>query len=442
MKPESSVIDNKKMPNLDAVKFNSLIDLLEEMDNLVRENSSKNSLYIMELIDLIKVLLKKNNHIKILNTLNKLNVEVKYQYLYCYLIWSTLTSNRVVDIQTAIESLDLRRSGKIKFLQNFTNPEYNVLLKHNLITIAPNEFINDSKMSLSKKSFKLLEDEDIKMEFNDKDFRPDGVILPSETNCIKLFFDEKEKQQIDILQSALMPKKFKQLQNRLNEKHLPTAVTAIFFEYPGTGKTESVMQLAKKSGRAIMQVNISETKSKWFGESEKLIKEVFTKYYSFKKQNKKTPILLFNEADAIISKRKDANSSQVAQTENTIQNIILQELEIFDGIFIATTNLVSNIDIAFERRFLFKVEFSKPSIGVMTQIWNSKLKKLNFSNSKLLAEKYSFTGGEINNIVRKIELSEVVTGEKTTIEKINGFCKEEFFDNSTSNSIGFNSYQK
>lgn len=74
-----------------------------------------------------------------------------------------------------------------------------------------------------------------------------------------------------------------------------------------------------------------------------------------------TPILLFNEADGVINKRKDSNSSAVAQTENEIQNIILQEMEEFKGILIATTNLTDNIDTAFERRFLFKLELTVPT---------------------------------------------------------------------------------
>lgn len=63
------------------------------------------------------------------------------------------------------------------------------------------------------------------------------------------------------------------------------------------------------------------------------------------------PILFFNEADGVINKRKDSSSSNTAQTENEIQNIILQEMEDFKGILMATTNLIDNIDNAFDRRF-------------------------------------------------------------------------------------------
>ena len=75
-----------------------------------------------------------------------------------------------------------------------------------------------------------------------------------------------------------MDDKFKKMQLRLKEKSMPIGITAILHGVPGTGKTESVYQLAKESGRNIFKVDISETKSMWFGESQKLVKKIFTEY--------------------------------------------------------------------------------------------------------------------------------------------------------------------
>jgi len=147
-----------------------------------------------------------------------------------------------------------------------------------------------------------------------------------------------------------------------------------------------------------MKVEISQSKSAWFGESEKIIKRIFTEYKTFLEECKRTPILFFNEADAIISKRKDISKSSVAQTENAMQNILLEELENFEGILIATTNLVSNLDPAFERRFLFKVRFHKPNDAIRARIWKSKLPFLNKHDCMALAEKYDFSGGQIENV--------------------------------------------
>ena len=103
----------------------------------------------------------------------------------------------------------------------------------------------------------------------------------------------------------------------------------------------------------------------------------------------------------------------------------------------ATTNLISNLDEAFERRFLFKVEFHKPSDTVMANIWKTRLKTFNISQCRELAKEFSFTGGQINNIIRKIEMFEVVKEIKVDFFKIKTLCKEEYFTENLHKKVGF-----
>ena len=153
---------------------------------------------------------------------------------------------------------------------------------------------------------------------------------------------------------------------------------------------------------------------------------------------------MFNEADAIIGKRKEANSSSVAQTENTIQNIILQEMENLDGIMIATTNLTQNLDSAFERRFLFKIDFKKPKPEVKAKIWKSMIHSLTKQEAIELSNSFDFSGGEIENIVRKYTIDSILTNTKPSIDKIRMYCETEKLENKNSpkNKIGFNYYGK
>ena len=211
----------------------------------------------------------------------------------------------------------------------------------------------------------------------------------------------------------------------------------LFYGEPGTGKTESVMQMAKATGRAIMHVDISATKTCWFGESEKLIKKVFTDYRRLCEKSKLKPILLFNEADAVFSKRKDVGSGNVAQTENAIQNIILEEMENLDGILIATTNLADNLDRAFERRFLFKIRFDKPTIEAKANIWLSKLPSLSAEDARTLASGYDFSGGQIDNITRKALMQEIINGVKPSLSDLVTMCGEEKLSKNNTRRIGF-----
>lgn len=233
-------------------------------------------------------------------------------------------------------------------------------------------------------------------------------------------------------------KKFGDLQKKLKSKGLPTGVSIMLHGAPGTGKTESVYQIAKKTKRGIFKVDISETKSMWFGESQKLVKRIFDDYRQIQQAEKLCPILLLNEADAIIGKRKAAGSSSVADTENAIQNVLLEELENFSGILFATTNLIDNLDAAFERRFLFKIQFEKPSVKTSAEIWKSKLDFLSDEESQKLASTYHFSGGEMENIARKIMINELLSEDKIDYKLVDEICKNEKWSSSKqTNKIGF-----
>ena len=254
----------------------------------------------------------------------------------------------------------------------------------------------------------------------------------------ELFFDNQVKSQIERLGHLLSEKEYKDVCQRLHRKGLRQGFACLFYGAPGTGKTESVLQLARQSGRSILQVNISEVKSKWVGESEKNIKAIFERYQVMTRQAKTVPILLFNEADAILGIRKKNADDSVSKMENAIQNIILQEMEQMDGILIATTNLEENLDKAFERRFLYKVKFENPSLPQREAIWQSMMPSLPKSIVAQLARSYDFSGGQIENIARKCDIDSVLYGEGTITDTvINQYCLEETITRKRNNKIGF-----
>lgn len=309
--------------------------------------------------------------------------------------------------------------------------EKHELFQKGLIEFAKKGNLSEATITLSDKGRKLVLGEKAFLfedSINDK-----NLIKTDSIKEKKLFYSPENQKEIDRLKAALQEEKLKGIQQRLKDDGLPVGVAVLLYGAPGTGKTESVMQIAKETGRSIVHVDISEAKSAWFGESEKRIKKIFTSYKNSceiaEKKGELMPILLFNEADALISKRKSDTSGNCAQTENAIQNIILEELESLKGIFIATTNLASNMDSAFERRFLFKIKFENPSTEAKTSIWMNKLSWLDKESATEFAKEYDFSGGQIDNIVRKIAMNEVITGERPEITDIHDMCKCEKIDN-------------
>lgn len=254
----------------------------------------------------------------------------------------------------------------------------------------------------------------------------------------KLFYDGKTISQVKELEGLLSEDNYKSIRERMKSQKMRCGFACVFYGSPGTGKTETVLQLARKTGRNILQVNISEIKSCWVGESEKNIKAIFDVYREQVKKNKITPILLFNEADAVIGKRREGADRAVDKMENSVQNIILQEMETLDGIMIATTNLEQNMDKAFERRFLYKIKFNKPSLEARSHIWESMIPDLSHDDCELLASKYDFSGGQIENIARHYAINTVLHGEdENRLDSLCAYCDGEKFEKKECRKIGF-----
>ena len=254
----------------------------------------------------------------------------------------------------------------------------------------------------------------------------------------KLFFSKEIERQVDELTSFMKPDNFQKIQERMKEKGFRNGFACLFYGGPGTGKTETVYQLARQTGRNIMVVDVPQIKSKWVGESEKNIKGLFNRYREQVKRAKQTPILLFNEADAIIGIRKNGAESAVDKMENSIQNIILQEMETLDGIMIATTNLQQNLDKAFERRFLYKIKFDKPTEEARAHIWHEMIPELNDIDVHTLAAKYDFSGGQIENIARHYAIDNILHGKNDdALTMLINHCDNERLDNNNQRRVGF-----
>lgn len=290
-------------------------------------------------------------------------------------------------------------------------------------------------LQLTDKGKQLYFEEDAELFIEKVDKK--NLIFAADIKEKHLFFAENEHRQLSHVGSILQEDNYQSLVARLESKGLSKGIAILLYGAPGTGKTESVMQWARQSHRDIVHVDISAAKSMWYGESEKIVKDIFTRYKRQCKRSAVKPILLFNEADAIFSKRKSMDGAHsVDQTENTIQNIILEEMEKLDGILIATTNLADNLDKAFERRFLFKIRFDKPTVEAKRNIWLDKLPALQEQEASTLAAHFDFSGGEIDNIVRKATMLEVVDGTKPTIVTLQQLCNEEKI-NKSNTKIGF-----
>ena len=276
------------------------------------------------------------------------------------------------------------------------------------------------------------------MKINATEEKLANMLDASKLTQKQLFFPKDIQRQVEELGSFLQPENYQKIQERMKEKGFRYGFACLFYGSPGTGKTETVYQLAKKTGRNIMVVDVPQLKSMWVGQSEKNVKALFDRYREQVSKAKLTPILLFNEADAIIGKRKNGAENAVDKMENSLQNIILQEMEQLDGIMIATTNLQQNMDKAFERRFLYKIKFDKPTEEARASIWHSMIPDLSELDIHTLASKYDFSGGQIENIARHYAIDTILHGQaEDVLPMLIRHCDNERLDETNVKKIGF-----
>jgi len=302
------------------------------------------------------------------------------------------------------------------------------LQQEGLVTFGlDNGFADESMLSLSDEvkntwfdEIELVKEQTV----NHKDLISCDSIMEQ-----KLFYNHKEEEQITRLENLLEDSNFRQVRDRLEAEGMPKGFCAVFHGCPGSGKTASLKALAKKTGRDLFWVDLSSIKSKWVGESEQNVKRLFDTYRNLVRTREKAPILAVNEADGIFTKRITNVERSVDNMYNAITDIVLNEMERLDGIMIATTNLAGNMmdekDNAMERRFLFKIQFNTPEEGVRAKIWKSKIKDLTDEDASELAKRFTFSGGNIENIARKSAVEYVLSGKRPDFDTLVRYCEEE-----------------
>jgi SpoVK/Ycf46/Vps4 family AAA+-type ATPase len=204
---------------------------------------------------------------------------------------------------------------------------------------------------------------------------------------------------------------------------------------PGTGKTAFAQQVVKRVNGTLYQLNFSQIQSKWVGETEKNIRRVFNAYHEAWEKSTEPIILLINEADGLMNKRVTVNTSNDSFA-NQAQTELLEQLEKFNGILIATTNLLRNIDSAFHRRFLFKSEIQAPDeISRSNYLKGSAIYPLLNSSQIAMLNSSPFTIAEMKNIEQKICLIQRIR-EISSID-IDALFRSEGIIKNTTKAIGY-----
>ncbi|PKN56994.1 MAG: hypothetical protein CVU56_13220 [Deltaproteobacteria bacterium HGW-Deltaproteobacteria-14] len=199
-------------------------------------------------------------------------------------------------------------------------------------------------------------------------------------------------------------------------------IAMLFKGEPGTGKTLCAEIMASELGMKLYQVSIPKIVSKYVGETEKNIAKIFASARA------NHSMLLFDEADSLFGKRVDVQNS-IDRFSNMETNLLLQEIERFEGVCILTTNLDKNIDDAFSRRILFKIEFPKPDAKNREIIWRKLVPKDCPIDPDIdwvgLGESFDIAGGNIKNAMVRAAYRAAARGDRIMWDDIEFAAEKE-----------------
>lgn len=423
---------NKKFTpeNYNDMQPQNIIEMIEKL----LDDCDKGRILYHQMVDCLEKLIANAQNVEFCNNVRELGLSHADLVLFLIGIVSLVTKDE--NLITTLDYEDIIPSMHQRMMIRQFKCKENALYTAGLMEATDDDFDTYRLTKKAKeeylKEFDLVNDAEEPSHSDEDSTDTESEKDKASTVEKRLFYNPEEKEQIDRLSVLLSKGTFGKVQTRMRDAGMRPGFACLFYGAPGTGKTETVLQLARSTGREIMQVNVATLRNMYVGESEKNTQKVFDDYKEKLKNSDMAPILLFNEADGIFGRRHTGINDSVNQMENTIQNIILQNMETFEGILIATTNLTDNFDKAFERRFLYKILFTKPKAETRKQIWMSTLPNLAPDDAATLAAQYDFTGAMIENVAKRVTIDEILYDSPMTFDSIKRLCDEEHIKKPTS----------
>jgi hypothetical protein len=333
----------------------------------------------------------------------------------------------------------------VTFSQNLMKDSLCVLVKEGLVNTLPIEPQEDTKDTdrfvLAPRAAGLLFRGHEELIRYDEISKYGNVIKAKDIVKKDLFFSPQTQEEVNHLRKMVSREGFERACAILRRQKRNTAIQSLFWGPPGTGKTEVVKQIARETCRDVIMFDVSKVTASAWGASEKYYRAIFRAYNYMAEISELVPILLMNEADTVLSKRLVSIERAIDKSENAISNILLQEFEDMSGILLATTNLIDNLDDAFDRRFLFKTQMCKPDSSARFHIWKTNIPSLSDDDARVLSERYEMSGAQIGNVATKWNLAELYYEGERGPAYLERLCQKELATEKGTNAprtkIGF-----
>jgi AAA+ superfamily predicted ATPase len=297
------------------------------------------------------------------------------------------------------------------------------------------EIVPDGEPKMSGKL--LIDDEFLELFISEKVFKPQlsqsfpARLIETTLEWEDLILNAKTLSEIREIETWLQHN-----DTLLNDWHMNGIIKpgyrVMFYGPPGTGKTLTASLLGKFINRDVYRIDLSVVVSKYIGETEKNLSNLFDKAIN------KNWILFFDEADSIFGKRTNVRDAHDKYANQEV-SYLLQRIETHPGLVILASNFKNNIDAAFTRRFQSIIEFEMPKYAERLRLWTNNFPKNipleNTVSLEKIAKNYSITGSNIINVIQYASLQTIANGDNSIKESyiLQGIKKEYLKEGKTLN---------
>ena len=341
---------------------------------------------------------------------------------------------RSVDVERILQRIERRYYLIAKDIMNGKNS----LIRNKLITFASSEFKTLDEMKLTDEAADQLGlnkgemDKPLNLEYG-------KLVFPEDIESKTVFYNRDVESQIDSLKKIIGV-----FQNNETEEKPFRSVKLMINGPSGTGKTQSIMNLAKETGSIIYEVG-HQLKNPYVGMTEAAYAGMFKEYYRcYKLYNKQGKHVWFviNEFEGLVSRRIAAHHSADFMV-STATSIFLKETDssVFKGVMLCTCNNIDHVDAAVARRMTYKIHLKEPNLETRKKIFENRFPFLSPSETDRICAHFPLTGANVENILEKYVLLEKIGAFEgdNHFQDLWEICQQELsLSTETRKSIGFN----
>lgn len=415
------LLKNKKIPSLISQE-KSLHAFLDHLNNLL-DSFETDEIEEGMFFSHADTILEDFSAVKELSAIRDIDLIPVDKYLFFLVAHECINNEKSgADVDEIMKRLCISPFRRRKITDGLLKKQH-PLIQKKLLAFIGSSFISVEWMSLGDFANEIFHGPETGSKRN---FSPTRGVLIKPDSVVEqqLFYNKKEKETLDQILNSMSSEGLTELFSAYKSKNQPESLTVLLQGGPGVGKTSSVYDLAKKTGRIVYRVEIDKIHDMYVGETEKNIAKIFSEYETLRSEQKLCPILLLNECDNLLKSRISKERSSIDQMANNLTTLMLEKMENFSGILFATINQIQ-FDEAFFRRFLFRIEIKNPLPETRLQILLHAFPGIDLRVASSISDRYRLTGANIGNIQRKYILLSNACKDRKIEDCLDDLCKEE-----------------